>query len=629
MGKPRLIILIRHAQSEGNRNREIHQMIPDHRVKLTEEGWRQAEEAGRRLRTLLTPDDTLQIYTSPYRRTRETTEGLLSTLTDPNDLRDGSPSPFDKSHVKAVYEEPRIREQDFGNFQPCSAEMERMWAERADYGHFFYRIPNGESAADAYDRISGFNESLWRQFGDESFPSVCVLVTHGLMTRVFLMKWYHWSVEYFEDLRNVGHCEFVVMRRKDEEGAGQGKYMMESNLRTWSELKRQKALEAKEDRNIQDPLRRNTLSAFMKQEQVSPGIPPRKWGGCVGGCDHDHGKYPRRKVAQEQAERASNVPVVELPPAANATPAATSHDLPGDGTNENQPSRQPSTTTTTTTTDGTSNAQPAHPSTSNHDTPTQHSRPENIPLPERPSPATMASYLLHPGRDGGGSSSGTNTPHERNESDILASTNNTDDATFTPPPATNAGTAARDTEYFRRPTGETGGVRPAALQNALAQKSGEEGGGGGTRQPQPQRKPTLPEDIERWVRESGMGRGRHADALGDEPELSLHHHRHADGSGSGSGNGSRPRSREGEEQRRIPYEEEEERELEDEGGAQVMPGKVRQEVLEAEEALRREEAEREAEESVRVREQQRAESVRREIEEEEERRERGVRESVY
>jgi hypothetical protein len=41
MGKPRLIILIRHAQSEGNKNREIHQLIPDHRVKLTEEGWRQ------------------------------------------------------------------------------------------------------------------------------------------------------------------------------------------------------------------------------------------------------------------------------------------------------------------------------------------------------------------------------------------------------------------------------------------------------------------------------------------------------------------------------------------------------------------------------------------------------------
>lgn len=33
----------------------------------------------------------------------------------------------------------------------------------------------------------------------------------------------------------------------------------------------------------------------------------------------------------------------------------------------------------------------------------------------------------------------------------------------------------------------------------------------------PERKPT-PEDIERWVGESGMGAGRHADALGDEPD---------------------------------------------------------------------------------------------------------------
>jgi len=34
-----MIILIRHAQSEGNKNREIHQLIPDHRVKLTDDGW--------------------------------------------------------------------------------------------------------------------------------------------------------------------------------------------------------------------------------------------------------------------------------------------------------------------------------------------------------------------------------------------------------------------------------------------------------------------------------------------------------------------------------------------------------------------------------------------------------------
>jgi len=181
-----MIILIRHAQSEGNLNRDVHQIIPDHRIKLTPEGWTQAEEAGVRLRNMLRPTDTIRIFTSPYRRTRETTEGILHSLTSPD--KTNTPSPFSRDTIK-VYEEPRLREQDFGNFQPCSAEMERMWQERSDYGHFFYRIRNGESAADVYDRISSFDESLWRNFADEDFPSVCVLVTHGLMTRVFLMRW--------------------------------------------------------------------------------------------------------------------------------------------------------------------------------------------------------------------------------------------------------------------------------------------------------------------------------------------------------------------------------------------------------------------------------------------------------
>lgn len=301
MGKPRLIILVRHAQSEGNQNREVHQVVPDHRVKLTPDGHLQAQDAGHRLRHLLRPDDTLQIFTSPYRRTRETTEGILKTLTaqdSPND----APSPFSRHKIK-VYEEPRLREQDFGNFQPCSAEMERMWRERADYGHFFYRIPNGESAADAYDRVSGFNESLWRQFGEDDFPSVLVLVTHGLMTRTFLMKWYHWSVEYFEDLRNIGHCEFVVMKKNKDSG----KYMLETELRTWSELKRQRR--AEEARS--NPSRRNTLSAFLQEplEKRSPSIPPRKWGGCPEGCTHEH-QYEQEKSKAAEQQR------LTLPPAA-------------------------------------------------------------------------------------------------------------------------------------------------------------------------------------------------------------------------------------------------------------------------------------------------------------------------
>lgn len=81
-----------------------------------------------------------------------------------------------------------------------------MWHERAAYGHFFYRIPNGESAADAYDRVSGFNESIWRQFAEDDFPSVLVLVTHGLMTRIFLMKWWGFPIRLL-----IGASNFVQL----------------------------------------------------------------------------------------------------------------------------------------------------------------------------------------------------------------------------------------------------------------------------------------------------------------------------------------------------------------------------------------------------------------------------------
>lgn len=274
-------------------------------MKLTPDGWNQAHDAGRRLRNMLRADDTLHFFTSPYRRTRETTEGILATLTSD----DPEPSPFKRNNIK-VYEEPRLREQDFGNFQPCSAEMERMWQERADYGHFFYRIPDGESAADAYDRVSGFNESLWRQFGEDDFASVCVLgmskfcpcgrltinyrmlilalktVTHGLMSRVFLMKWYHFSVEYFEDLRNINHCEFLIMNKQES-----GKYVLENELRTWSALRRERALKKEKEKDkigTGTPTNKDTnkLDKALAASQ-SPIVAPRRWGGCPNGCNHD------------------------------------------------------------------------------------------------------------------------------------------------------------------------------------------------------------------------------------------------------------------------------------------------------------------------------------------------------
>ena len=295
MGKPRLILIIRHAQSEGNKDKTIHQGTPDHKVGLTEEGHQQARQAGDKLRQLLRHDDSLHFFISPYRRTRETTEGILAGLCS----NEPAPSPFQRSHIK-VYEEPRLREQDFGNFQPEPQEVERLWRERANYGHFFYRIPNGESGADVYDRITSFNGSLWRRFSEDEMASVAVLVTHGLCSRVFLMAWYHYGVEFFEDLRNINHCEFLVMKL-----GGNGRYVLQNELRTWTDLKRERAS------------RKSIAAAPIspKEDSGVPRIPVRRWASQRSGFDatgSTAGKKPpvRRDTAdmfKDEDERAEDI----------------------------------------------------------------------------------------------------------------------------------------------------------------------------------------------------------------------------------------------------------------------------------------------------------------------------------
>jgi len=128
------------------------------------------------------------------------------------------------------------------------------------------------------------------------------------MSRVFLMKWYHFSVEYFEDLRNVNHCEFLIMRKKEDSG----KYILENNLRTWSELKRERlaAAAAKEKANPSSPTTATPVSEKDREKEkkllggvgesssnnasaTSPVPIRKKWGGCPNGCDH--GKHAYRK----------------------------------------------------------------------------------------------------------------------------------------------------------------------------------------------------------------------------------------------------------------------------------------------------------------------------------------------
>ncbi|MBT2387748.1 histidine phosphatase family protein [Streptomyces sp. ISL-11] len=188
MSRPRRIVLIRHGESVGNVDDTVYEREPDHALSLTETGRAQARDAGARLRKMF-GDERVSAYVSPYRRTHQTFHELG----------------LDPSRVR-VREEPRLREQDWGNWQD-PADVRKQKAYRDAYGHFFYRFAQGESGADVYDRVGAFLESLWRSFEDPGHPPNVLLVTHGLTMRLFCMRWLHWTVAEFESLSNPGNGE--------------------------------------------------------------------------------------------------------------------------------------------------------------------------------------------------------------------------------------------------------------------------------------------------------------------------------------------------------------------------------------------------------------------------------------
>jgi broad specificity phosphatase PhoE len=195
--RPLRIALIRHGESLANLDKTVYERIPDHAVPLTPHGHEQAAEAGRYLRELF-ENQPVRVYVSPYLRARQTLDSLgLDDL------------------IQLPREEPRLREQDWANLQD-TADIERQEKLRDAFGHFFYRFTQGESGADVYDRVSTFLETMHRDFEQPDAPSNVLLVSHGLTMRLFCMRWFHWSVRFFETLRNPGNAETRVLLRQSD-----------------------------------------------------------------------------------------------------------------------------------------------------------------------------------------------------------------------------------------------------------------------------------------------------------------------------------------------------------------------------------------------------------------------------
>lgn len=114
---PKRIILLRHGESLGNVDESLYAEIPDWKIPLTRRGEKQSLKAAKDLHAL-TKNESLFCYCSPYTRTKESWDIIKEHLEAQGDVE-----------VIGTREEPRIAEQQFGNFQSkstCNAHLRAL-----------------------------------------------------------------------------------------------------------------------------------------------------------------------------------------------------------------------------------------------------------------------------------------------------------------------------------------------------------------------------------------------------------------------------------------------------------------------------------------------------------------------
>jgi broad specificity phosphatase PhoE len=243
----------------GNVDESLYGEIPDWKIPLTRRGEKQSLKAATDLYAL-TKNEFIFCYCSPYTRAKETWKIMSQHIAEQGDVT-----------LIGTREEPRIAEQQFGNFQsesmrmsicvcqcPCPCvdpystgdgvvfweyvihsfvvsfiqlyppspcldprKVRTAKIERRTFGRFFYRFPNGEAGLDVYNRVSSFLATMSRdllQFQDSGADMSklnIVIVTHGLTLRLFLMRYFQLSVEEFEESHNAQNAKLVVLDRID------------------------------------------------------------------------------------------------------------------------------------------------------------------------------------------------------------------------------------------------------------------------------------------------------------------------------------------------------------------------------------------------------------------------------
>lgn len=200
--------LIRHGESIQNTGLNNSIKLPDNKVYLTEKGKEQAKKAGEFLLNYVDESkidlSNATLWVSPYYRARETALIINSIL-----------------NISDVKEDIALIEQMYGLFSDNSLEdCRRKYPEQFELydrfyqmqGKFFAKLPQGESPFDVALRVRQFLETIFRD--KQNGKDTLVIVTHGTVIRCFLLDYFHYSPEWFNNEPNMENCS---IRFIDEE----------------------------------------------------------------------------------------------------------------------------------------------------------------------------------------------------------------------------------------------------------------------------------------------------------------------------------------------------------------------------------------------------------------------------
>jgi broad specificity phosphatase PhoE len=167
---------------------------------LTEEGKLQALAAGVALREIV-GTETVSFFVSPYKSCKQTFQFLSGSFTEQG---------------VNYTEDPRLRNQYYGDWKQVQEARNALDEDVKKVGLFYYVYQGGEAAADVYDRVSSFMETLYRKWEQPRSAQNYVILTHNIVILCFLMRWFHWDVATFHRLSRFGGGQLAIMEKQPD-----------------------------------------------------------------------------------------------------------------------------------------------------------------------------------------------------------------------------------------------------------------------------------------------------------------------------------------------------------------------------------------------------------------------------